>query len=173
MRRGARIVADRFRFTNEIRFDAREEWLYVAETTGKRVSRLRARMDGSLTDREVYGPGDLGAGLIDGIAFGSYGNLWAPMIFVDRLIAITPDGDVIEFLGDGAPTATVRFESAFATGEPVPFDITMACGGSICPWLASVTCGGPDLRTVYLGGLKATSIPFFQSPVSGLPLAHW
>jgi gluconolactonase len=143
------------------------------ERIGRDLQRPECILDGSLTDREVYGPGNLGAGLIDGIAFDSYGNLWATMIFADRLIAITPDGDVIELLDDGDPTATARFESAFATGEPVPFDITMACGSSICPWLASVTFGGPDLRTVYLGGLKATSIPFFQSPVSGLPLAHW
>ena len=33
--RWPRIVADGFHFTNEIRLDAREEWLYVAETTGK------------------------------------------------------------------------------------------------------------------------------------------
>src|SRR5437763_3558132 len=36
-----RIVADGFRFTNEIRFDAREEFLYVVETTGGCISRLR------------------------------------------------------------------------------------------------------------------------------------
>ena len=36
-----RIVADGFRFTNEIRFDAREEFLYVVETTGGCITRLR------------------------------------------------------------------------------------------------------------------------------------
>ena len=36
-----RIVADGFHFTNEIRFDAREEFLYVVETTGGRITRLR------------------------------------------------------------------------------------------------------------------------------------
>jgi sugar lactone lactonase YvrE len=41
---GLRIVADDFAFTNEIRLDANEEWLYVAETTGKRVSRLRVSL---------------------------------------------------------------------------------------------------------------------------------
>lgn len=170
---GARIVADGFHFTNEIRLDAREEWLYVAETTGKRVSRLRVQPDGSLTDREVYGPSSLGAGVIDGIAFDAYGNLWAAMIFADRLIAVTPEGDLIELLNDGDAAATARFEAEFATGRPVGFDTLMACGGSICPWLASVTFGGTDLSTVYLGGLKATSIPAFESPVAGLPMVHW
>lgn len=172
-KKGPRIVADGFRFPNEIRFDADEEWLYVAETTGKRVSRLRVQLDGSLRDREIYGPENLGAGVIDGIAFDSYGNVWATMIFADRLVAITPDGEALELLNDGEPQATERFEAAFATGDPVPFDVTMACGGPLCPWLASTTFGGADLRTVYLGGLKTTSIPYFTSPVAGLPLVHW
>ncbi|WP_176596216.1 MULTISPECIES: SMP-30/gluconolactonase/LRE family protein [Sphingobium] len=171
--RGARIVADGFHFTNEIRLDAEEEWLYVAETTGKRVSRLRVQPDGSLTDREVYGPSSLGDGAIDGIAFDAFGNLWATMIFADRLVAITPEGDAIELLNDGDPVATARFEAAFASGNPVDFDTLMACGGTICPWLASITFGGPDLRTVHLGGLRATSIAAFDSPVAGLPMVHW
>jgi gluconolactonase len=171
--KGARIVADGFHFTNEIRFDAKEEWLYVAETTAKRVTRLRVQADGSLTDREVYGPSSLGDGVVDGICFDAYGNLWATMIFADRLVAITPDGDLLELLDDGDPAATARFEAAFATGAPVPFDITLACGGPLCNWLASVTFGGPDLSRVYLGGLRATRVPYFTSPIRGLPMAHW
>lgn len=171
--KGARIVADGFHFTNEIRLDAREEWLYVAETTAKRVSRLRVQPDGSLIDREVYGPASLGAGLIDGIAFDAYGNLWATMIFADRLLAITPEGELLELFADGAAEATARFEEKFASGGSVPFDVLMATGGSVCTWLASVTFGGPDLSTVYLGGLRSTSIPYFRSPVAGLPMIHW
>lgn len=171
--KGPRIVAEGFRFTNEIRLDAAEEWLYVAETTGKRVTRLRVQADGSLSDREVYGPSSLGAGLVDGIAFDAYGNLWAAMIFADRLVAITPEGDLLELLDDGDPEATRRFEDAFATGRPVPFDITLACGGPTCDMMTSVTFGGPDLSTVYLGGLRTTSVPSFTSPVPGLPMSHW
>jgi sugar lactone lactonase YvrE len=170
---GARIVADNFMFTNEIRFDAREEWLYVAETTGKRVTRLRVLPDGSLVDREIYGPTNLGPGVIDGIAFDAFGNLWATMIFADRLIAITPQGDLLNLLEDGNPRATQRFEEAFATGNPVAFDTLMGCGGSVCTWMASVTFGGPDLSTAYLGSLRGTTIPYFKSPVPGLPMVHW
>lgn len=171
--KGPRIVADGFRFTNEIRLDAAEEWLYVAETTGKRITRLRVQPDGSLVDREIYGPADLGAGLVDGIAFDAYGNLWATMIFADRLIAITPDGELLNLLDDGNDAATACFEAEFATGHPVAFDTLMNCGGSMCTWLASVTFGGADLSTVYLGSLRSTTIPFFESPVPGLPMVHW
>ena len=171
--RGPRVVADGFHFTNEIRLDAEEEWLYVAETTAKRVTRLRVQPDGGLADREIFGPDDLGAGLIDGIAFDAYGNLWVTMIFADRLVAITPKGELLELLSDGPPDPTERFEAAFAMGESVPFGLLMETGGPLCTWLASVTFGGVDLQTVYLGGLRSTSIPFFRSPVAGLPMAHW
>ncbi|WP_322057060.1 SMP-30/gluconolactonase/LRE family protein [Paraburkholderia sp. J63] len=171
--RGLRIVADGFHFTNEIRFDARHEWLYVAETTAKRVTRLRVQPDGNLTDREIYGPDNLGAGLIDGIAFDSYGNLWATMILADRLIAITPDGELLELFADGDASALARFEREFASGEIVSSETLLATGGQLCRWMASVTFGGPELRTVYLGGLRSTTIPSFPVPVSGLPMVHW
>ena len=169
----ARLGVAGHRVAHAIPLAAREAWRNLAETTGKRVTRLRVLGDGSLVDRETYGPGDLGPGLVDGIAFDAFGNLWATMIFADRLVAITPDGELLELLDDGDAAAIAHFERAFATGAPVPFDVTLACGGTICPWLASVTFGGADLRTVYLGGLRATTIPFFRSPVAGLPMVHW
>jgi len=171
--RGARIVADGLQFANEIRLDAEEEWLYVAETCGKKVTRLRVRPDGSLRGRETFGPSNLGTGVVDGIAFDAFGNLWATMIFADRLIALTPEGQLLELLNDGDAEGTQAFETAFASGEPVAFEVLMRCGGRICPWMASVTFGGDDLSSVYLGGLRSSSIPVFRSPVPGLPMVHW
>ena len=170
---GLQVVADGFSFANEIRLDADEEWLYVAETTGKRVTRLQVHDDGSLGRREVFGPTNLGTGLVDGIAFDSYGNLWCAMIFSERLIAIAPDGDVAVLLDDGSAQATARFEAEFATGSAVSFQTLTAAAGTLAPWLASVTFGGKDLRTVYLGSLRGITIPYFQSPVAGLPMVHW
>ena len=66
------IVADGFRFTNEIRMDANEEWMYAVETTGGCITRLRVHEDGTLGEREVFGPSKLGKGAWpDGIAFDS------------------------------------------------------------------------------------------------------
>jgi sugar lactone lactonase YvrE len=168
-----RIVAQGLAFANELKLDAAEEWLYVAESTAKRVSRLRVRQDGELTDREVFGPANLGSGLIDGIAFDSYGNLWGTMVLADRLIAITPEGELLELFDDGNPAGTARFEAEFATGEPASFETLSGTGGTLAPWLASITFGGPDLKTAYLGSLKGTTLPYFLSPVPGLPPVHW
>src|SRR3546814_12451162 len=114
--RGPRIVADGFHFTNEIRLDREEQWLYVAETTAKRVSRLRVHEDGSLSNREVYGPSSLGDGLVDGIAFDEYGNLWATMVLADRLVAITPEGDLLNLSEDGDRHTTRPLKESFSRG---------------------------------------------------------
>lgn len=172
--RGIRIVADGFSFTNEIRFDAREEWLYIVETTGPHITRMRVREsangDVSLGDREIHGPAHLG-GMPDGIAFDSFGNLWCTLVMIDQLIAITPQGDRLMLLDDSTP-AGHDLVRAFDAGK-ANSDMMFAAAGTIAPWMASVTFGGPDLRTAYLGSLRGTRIPFFRSPVAGLPMVHW
>ena len=172
---GLRIVADGFRFTNEIRFDAKEEWLYIVETTGPNITRMRLDesnpKDIRLTDREVFGPGHLG-GFPDGIAFDSYGNLWCTLIMVDQLIALTPQGDKLILLDDGNPAATETLLRRMADGSVRSEDMQNA-RGTIAPWMASITFGGHDLRTAYIGSLQGNRIPFFRSPVAGLPMVHW
>ena len=172
--RGAfRIVAEGFRFTNEIRFDAREEFLYVAETTGGCVSRLRVDAAGNLSGREVFGPPNLGKGAWpDGIAFDSAGNLWGTMVYSDKLFVLTPEGDLKILLDEGDPMKVSALERAFFNNH-VTEDVLFATGQGIAPWMASVTFGGPDLGRIYIGSLKGKQIPFFRAPVPGLPMVHW
>jgi sugar lactone lactonase YvrE len=168
---GIRIVADGFVGTNEIRFDAAEEWLYVVESNGRRISRLRAHDDGSLTDRELYGPDDLG-GIPDGFAFDSFGNLWITFVNADRLVALSSERELLTLLDAGNRAGAEEFDRHFFAGTVTP-EILGRGRGTLAPLMASVTFGGPDLRTVYLGSLMGTTIPSFRSPVAGLPLAHW
>jgi gluconolactonase len=168
-----RIVADGFHFTNEIRMDAREEFLYVVETTGGCISRLRVGQDGSLTQREVFGPRSLGKGAWpDGIAFDSLGNLWGTMVYSDKLFVLTPQGDLRVLLDEGDPRKVAALEQAFFAGD-VTEDVLFATGQGIAPWMASFTFGGPDLQTIYIGSLKGTRIPYFRAPAPGLPMVHW
>ncbi|MFO1363037.1 MAG: SMP-30/gluconolactonase/LRE family protein [Burkholderiales bacterium] len=171
--RGLRIVADGFRFTNEIRLDAREEWLYIVETTGQCVSRMRVQPDGSLTRREVFGPSRLGrAGFPDGIALDQEGNVWGTLVMSDVIFVITAAGEYLEVLDDGDAAASAALEQAFRARRVTP-ETMLAAGGKLAPWFASLTFGGPDLRTCYIGSLRGTRIPYFRAPVAGLPLVHW
>jgi sugar lactone lactonase YvrE len=168
-----RIVADGFRFTNEIRFDAAERFLYVVETTGGCVSRLRVNENGSLSNREIFGPASLGKGAWpDGIAFDSFGNLWGTMVYSDKLFVLTPEGDLKILLDEGDPQKVDRLERAFFNNH-VTEDVLFVTGQGIAPWMASVTFGGPRLETAYIGSLKGKRIPYFRAPVPGLPMVHW
>lgn len=170
--KGLRIVADNLHFTNEIRFDSTEDWLYAVETCGMKITRFRVGDDASLTHRETFGPESHGA-FIDGIAFDAFGNLWGTHVMTDRIFAITPDGDLRIILDDdnGSETGKALIQ-AFAKDRVTP-ELQLACGGTIANWMASVTFGGPDLSTLYIGSLRGTTIPYFTAPVQGLPMVHW
>jgi gluconolactonase len=168
-----RIVADGFHFTNEIRLDEREEFMYVVETTGGCVSRLRVGKDGNLSGREVFGPSSLGKGAWpDGIAFDSLGNLWGTMVYSDKLFVLTPEGEFRLLLDEGDAQKVDALEKAFFAHD-VSEQVLFATGQGIAPWMASVTFGGPDLQTVYIGSLKGKRIPYFRAPAPGLPMVHW
>lgn len=171
--KGARIVADGIYFTNEIRLDAKEEYLYVAETMKGHISRFRVQPDGSLTGKEVFGPDKLGtAGFVDGFAFDSEGNIWVTTVLRNGVGIITPDGDYHVVFEDARIDALESFESKLAAGEAQPTDMLMAAGPTL-QLVTSVTFGGPDLRTVYVGSLGMNRLPTFRSPVPGLKMSHW
>jgi sugar lactone lactonase YvrE len=169
--RGIRIAADGFVGTNEIRMDAAEQYLYVVESNARRISRLRVGPDGELSQREIYGPAQL-QGIPDGFAFDAYGNLWMTYVISDQIAVLTPDGEERIVFADADPAKVRVFDEHFFAGTVTP-EIMMATHGTVAPWTASLTFGGADLRTLYIGSLRGTNIPYFQSPVPGLPMIHW
>src|SRR5205807_194007 len=118
---------------------------------------------GQAIDRERFGP-VLGTGAWpDGIAFDTYGNLWGTLVYSDKLFVLTPQGDCRVLLDEGDPEKVNALAQAFSRND-VTEDVLFATGRGIAPWMASVTFGGPDLQTVYIGSLKGTRIPYFRSP---------
>ena len=69
-------------------------------------------------------------------------------------------------------TGKEALDEAFYASR-VTKDLLFATGQGIAPWTASVTFGGPDLKTVYIGSLRGNAIPYFDSPAAGLPMVHW
>ncbi|MEE0418838.1 MAG: SMP-30/gluconolactonase/LRE family protein [Lachnospiraceae bacterium] len=171
--RGVHIVADGLRFTNEVRFDAKEEYLYVVETTGGRILKFACDENGDLHDRQVFGPIHMGRGAYpDGIAFDEYGNLWGTCVYSDKIWVIDPDGEYRVLLDEGDPAKVKALDEAFCN-KCVTNEILFETGRGIAPWMASLTFGGRDRKNVYIGSLRATTIPYFESPVPGLPMVHW
>ena len=85
---------------------------------------------------------------------------------------LTPQGDLRVLLDEGDPAKVDALERQFFEGH-VTEDVLFATGQGVAPWMASVTFGGPDLQTAYIGSLRAHRIPYFRAPVPGLPMVHW
>ncbi|MCZ6714113.1 MAG: SMP-30/gluconolactonase/LRE family protein [Deltaproteobacteria bacterium] len=160
----AEKMADGIRFANGLALDADESHIYVCETTGCDVLRYRIRSNGSLGPAERYGPvlgqaaPDLDPdqlpgpeesahlGLTDGCGFDQEGNLWVTLVAANRIVAITPQGEVVEVVAD--PT------------------------GELMRLPTNVSWGGPDLRDLYIGSIGSDYVLHARSPVPGLPLLH-
>jgi gluconolactonase len=171
--KGPRIVADGLFLTNEIRLDAQEEYLYAVETMKNHMIRFRVQPDGTLTDKETFGPNSLGTGgAIDGFTFDADGNLWVTLVLRNGLGIITTDGDYHVVIEDAREDVLQGFEEKVASGTAQPTDMAMAAGSQL-QFITSLAFGGPDLRTAYLGSLVMSALPTFRSPVPGLPLRHW
>jgi hypothetical protein len=94
------------------------------------------------------------------------------MVYSDKLFVLTPEGDLRILLDEGDPAKVDALERQFFDNH-VTEEVLFATGAGVAPWMASVTFGGPDLRTVYIGSLKGKRIPYFRAPAAGLPMVHW
>lgn len=160
----ASIVASGFAFANGCALDADERYLYVCETVGCDVVRCRIQDDGTLGPPQRHGPklgfaahevqhlrplspavrGQLG--LTDGCGFDAAGNLWVTLVMANKVVAITPDGEVVTMLDDPE--------------------------GRVMRAPTNVTWGGPDLTDLYVGSVRNDYVVRVKSPVPGMPMVH-
>ena len=173
--RGIHIVADGLHFTNGCALMQKRNisGRRNGRLKGGRVVRFRCDQNGDLHDKEVYGPNEWGLGAYpDGIAFDDFGNLWGTMVYSDKVFVIDPDGEGKILMDCGDHEKVQALDDAFYASR-VTNEILFQTGRGPAPWTASICFGGVDLRTVYIGSLRATNIPYFRSPVAGLPMVHW
>ena len=151
---GARIVADRLHYTNEVRTDPSGTWLYVVETFGRRLTRFRIGTKGDLSGSETVVT--LGDGCFpDGFAFDRTGNVWITSLISNRLLRF--DGrELVTVLEDVNPEFLAAAERAFASGGlraehlgPIP--------GTKLQQLTSVAFNA-DATALYLGSLHADCV---------------
>jgi gluconolactonase len=153
----ASIVAEGLKFPNGLALSADDKTLYCAQTSGCDV--LAFPIDGDrLGQGRRYGPvlgklqdrdqsvdaNDLG--YTDGVGMDAEGNLWVCLPAANKVVAITPSG---------------RVETVFhdPSGETIDHP-------------TNVTWGGPDLRDLYVGSIRAGYVLKARSPVPGQPHVH-
>jgi sugar lactone lactonase YvrE len=166
-----RIVADGLGFTNETKVDPSGGWLYVNETMARRLSRFAILNRGDLGRRETVA--EFGDGTFpDGFEFDVEGGIWIASVVSNRLLRIAPDGRQTIILEDADPEAAARAERHYAENRLSRADIDAGRERALGN-LSSVTFGGPDLKTVYLGSLFGERIATFRSPIAGARPPHW
>jgi len=169
--RGARIVADNLAFANEVRIDRGGRELYVVETYARRISKFDVSVQGALSNRTSWT--EFGHGTFpDGIAFDAEGHLWVASMTSNRLFRVAPDGEQTLLLEDNDPDYLVDIERRLEAGTLRREDVQNV-PSKLLKNIASVTFGGADLKTVYLGSLGGDSLAVLRSPVAGQPLPHW
>lgn len=155
----ASIVAEGLKFPNGMALAHDDGVLYCAQTSGADVMRFPVLPGGKLGKGERYGPvlgllqqsgqpapdhNDLG--YTDGVGLDEDGNLWVCLPAANKVVAITPSLSVVTVIHDPA-------------GETVNHP-------------TNVTWGGPDLKDLYIGSIRAGYVLKARSPVAGLALIH-
>jgi gluconolactonase len=153
----ASIVAEGLKFPNGLALSADDRTLYCAQTTGCDV--LAFDIDGDrLGSPRRYGPvlGKLQdaaqsidhneLGYTDGVGMDAEGNLWVCLPAANKVVAITPAGQVETVFHD-------------PSGETINHPTNVA-------W------GGPHLKDLYVGSIRAGYVLKARSPVAGQPHVH-
>ncbi len=168
---GARVAADGLGFTNECLVHPETGHLYVNETFARRLTRFDVAPDGTLGNRATvaeFGPGVFP----DGLTFDAEGGIWITSIVSNRVIRVTPGGELETIVDDSDPDHLAEAEAAYIAGTLGPKHLHRAAGRRLRN-ISSLAFGGADLRTVYLGCLAGDEIATFRSPMAGLAPAHW
>ena len=167
-----RIVTESLDFANECRIDNSGSYLYVAETRLKHIKKFPVLSNGDLGEPVIHGPSDLG-GMVDGIALDEMGNLWGTLVGRECIFILTPTGEAHYPLDMVKPEEFRVLDEAVHNRCWESMETMVPTGCSIAPLMTSLTFGGPDLKTVYIGSLMGDRLASFRSPVAGEPMLHW
>lgn len=167
----ARIVADGLGYANECALSADERHLFVNETFARRLTRFDVEADGNLSNRTTVATFDAGT-FPDGVAFDEEGAAWITSIVSNRVIKVSPNGQMTTVLEDSDPQHLAYVEQAFQSftmGRPHLDGVK----SRVLRNVSSLAFGGPHLRTAYLGCLLDDRIPFFQASIKGAQPRHY
>ena len=153
------IVAEGLKFPNGLALSADDRKLFCAQTSAADVLAFDVLPGARLGPAVRYGPvlGQLAGpglppareedlGYTDGVGMDAEGNLWVCLPAANKVIAITPSGEKVTVIHDPS--------------------------GEVVNHPTNVTWGGPDLRDLYIGSIRAGYVLKGRSPVAGLALVH-
>lgn len=165
----ATVAVDGLNWTNEVRVSPDGRHLFVNETFACRTTRYDVGTNSTLSGaHQLNFPSDI---YPDGMAFDAEGGLWIACVISNRLIRMAPDLTWTVLLEDPDHDLP-SIASAYSQGRLTWGQISRSHGSRLSN-LSSLAFGGPDLRTIYLGGLGHDSVQVLRSTIPGAPMDHW
>ncbi|MEL6995886.1 MAG: SMP-30/gluconolactonase/LRE family protein [Pseudomonadota bacterium] len=165
------IMATGLNCANEFKIDQGRGRLYLNETFKKRTLCFDVTGDGTLNNRRVFaefGPGEFP----DGLSIDVEGHLWITCVVSNRILRVSPQGEIVTVLDGGDATRITNAEFALAN-ETLSRDVIYSETAAPIQNPTSIAFGGSDLRTAYVGSLNHSELKTFISPVAGVKPVHW
>nr|MDJ0992264.1 SMP-30/gluconolactonase/LRE family protein [Dinoroseobacter sp.] len=166
-----KVVADGLAYTNEIRPDYAGGWLYIAETMGQKISRIRLDEKGLHGRPQLFAQMPRGA-FVDGIDLDTEGHVLAASIVSSELIRIDPDGGQTVVIGERHKDWVDEVETAFDAGEMGRPQLDQSPTGQLRN-ISSLAFCGAQLDKIVLGNLLDTRLPVLRAPAPGRRPPHW
>lgn len=166
-----RVVLEGLAYTNEIRADYEGGWLYIAETMGQRISRVRLDETGLHGAPELFAQMPRGA-FVDGIEIDAQGGLLAACIISSELIHVDPEGGQSVVAGERIDAWVDEVEAAFDAGRMGRPQLDRSPTKRLRN-IASVAFHGPRLDRLVCGTLLDDKMPVFEAPAPGRAPVHW
>ncbi|MEL7274239.1 MAG: SMP-30/gluconolactonase/LRE family protein [Pseudomonadota bacterium] len=166
-----RIVLDGLAYTNELRPDYENGWLYVAETMRQKISRIRLDEKGVHGTPELFAQMPRGA-FVDGLEVDSEGAVLAACIISNEIFRITPDGAMEVIASERLDAWVDEVAQAFEADEMGRPHLDKSPTKHLRN-TASVTFCGAELDTLVCGVLLDDKLPLLKAPVSGREPLHW
>nr|WP_281494013.1 SMP-30/gluconolactonase/LRE family protein [Jannaschia sp. S6380] len=166
-----RVCAGGLAYTNEVRTDYEGGWLYIAETMGQRISRVRLDERGVHGGPEVFARMPRGA-FVDGLEIDAEGGVLAACIISNELIRIDPDGGQTVIAGERDEAWVDEVEADFDAGDLGRRHLDTAPTNTLRN-ISSVAFAGPDLDRLVCGNLLDDRLPTLPAPVPGRAPPHW
>ena len=163
---GVRIAADGLHYANEVRLDPAGEFLYAVETFGRRVIRYRVGPDATLGPAETVV--QFGYGFFpDGFAFDVEEGLWVTSLVSNLVVRVRAGGPIETIVEERNAPFVDEVERAFAAGTMSAEHLGRIPGVEL-QHVTSVSFGGRDRQSVFLGSLHGGCLYRFRSRVPGV-----
>ena len=165
------VVLEGLHYTNEVRPDYEGGWLYIAETFGQKISRVRLDEKGVHGAPEVFAQLGRGA-FVDGIELDGRGGLYVACIVSSELYHIDSTGASRLIVGERDPTWVDEVETALDARrmERAHFDRSPS---EVLRNISSLAFIGEDRAQIVCGNLLGDALPVFDAPFRGPEPPHW